>query len=93
MKNLITPTLAGLIGGLVLMTAPAAEAQTTTLIPLNGTWKYLDTGVDPGSTWTSQSFNDVAWKTGAAERLRDSSRSISCRRTLAQPRTEPSIAR
>jgi hypothetical protein len=30
-------------------------------------WKYLDTGVDPGTQWRLASFNDTAWKEGRAE--------------------------
>jgi hypothetical protein len=55
------------LAGFALASAPDAAAQTQTLIPLNGTWTYLDTGVDPGATWTSAGFNDATWKTGAAE--------------------------
>ena len=29
-------------------------------------WRYLDTGLDPGSTWTEPTFDDRTWKTGAA---------------------------
>lgn len=37
------------------------------LIPLGDTWNYLDTGVDPGATWTSAGFDDSTWLTGQAE--------------------------
>jgi hypothetical protein len=30
-------------------------------------WKYLDTGVDPGTTWKDAAFNDSQWLSGAAE--------------------------
>lgn len=37
------------------------------LIPFGDTWSYLDTGVDPGATWTQLGFDDAAWLSGAAE--------------------------
>jgi hypothetical protein len=67
MKNKFIPSLAGLVASLAWFAVPGALAQTTTLIPQNATWNYLDTGVDPGSTWTAAGFNDAAWKSGPAE--------------------------
>ena len=37
------------------------------LVPLGDTWNYLDTGVDPGTTWIDASFNDAAWLSAPAE--------------------------
>lgn len=37
------------------------------LVPLGDTWNYLDTGVDPGATWTTSGFDDSAWLSGPAE--------------------------
>ncbi len=37
-----------------------------TLVDVGSTWRYLDTGVDPGGGWTSPSFDDAAWALGAA---------------------------
>ena len=37
------------------------------LIPLGDTWNYLDTGVDPGASWTTAGFDDGGWLTGRAE--------------------------
>ncbi|MFT5408655.1 MAG: hypothetical protein ACI9NC_001365 [Verrucomicrobiales bacterium] len=37
------------------------------LMPFGDTWKYLDTGVDPGASWIDQGFDDSAWLDGAAE--------------------------
>ncbi len=37
------------------------------IVPLNSTWRYLATGVDPGATWTATNFNDAAWSTNNAE--------------------------
>jgi len=37
------------------------------LVPYGDTWSYLDTGVDPGATWTQLGFDDASWSSGAAE--------------------------
>ena len=37
-----------------------------TLLAAGTVWRYLDNGVDQGSAWRSNSFNDAAWKNGAA---------------------------
>ncbi len=37
------------------------------LVPFGDTWNYLDTGVDPGATWTDAGFDDSAWLAGAGE--------------------------
>ena len=31
------------------------------------TWRYRDTGVDPGASWNTLLYNDSAWLSGAAE--------------------------
>lgn len=41
--------------------------QASTLVPLGSTWRYRDTGIAPGSTWTSLSFDDSTWTQGAAQ--------------------------
>ena len=46
--------------------APAA-ADAVELIPLWGTWKYLDTGVAPAADWKMAAFNDSAWASGPAQ--------------------------
>lgn len=40
---------------------------TNTVIAMNGTWKYLDNGTDQGAGWTSRTFDDSGWASGAAE--------------------------
>ena len=39
----------------------------TSLVAAGSTWRYLDTGVAPAAAWTNQTFNDAAWKPGAAQ--------------------------
>jgi hypothetical protein len=36
-------------------------------IPFRSTWKYLDTGVDPGAAWSTAGFDDTAWPSGGAQ--------------------------
>ena len=36
------------------------------LIPAGSTWKYLDTGANPGGTWMQNNFADSAWPSGPA---------------------------
>ena len=36
-------------------------------VPLGDTWKYLDTGEDPGRSWIDASFDDSTWASGVAE--------------------------
>ena len=67
MKKSLLTSMTGLFAVIVLISATVAQSQTTTLIPLSGTWNYLDTGVDPGVSWTSLAFNDATWKNGPAE--------------------------
>lgn len=33
-------------------------------IPAGSSWRYLDSGVDPGTAWRSPAFDDSNWKTG-----------------------------
>ncbi len=46
---------------------PTPTPVTATLIPANSAWKYLDTGVNAGTTWKNTSYDDSNWKTGNSE--------------------------
>ena len=37
------------------------------LILRGSVWRYLDTGIDPGTAWVSLSFDDSSWASGPAE--------------------------
>ena len=37
------------------------------LVASNTTWRYLNTGVNPGSTWNDPGFSDAAWPVGTAK--------------------------
>ncbi len=43
------------------------DPGVTPLIEENASWKYLDTGIDPGASWTTSGFDDSAWAAGNAE--------------------------
>jgi tartrate-resistant acid phosphatase type 5 len=44
-----------------------SSTSSTTLVAAGSTWKYLDNGTDQGTAWRSTTFNDSAWKSGAAQ--------------------------
>ncbi len=37
------------------------------VVPAGSTWRYLDDGSFPGSSWTAAEFDDSAWRQGPAE--------------------------
>ncbi len=41
--------------------------EGTLLLARGSTWRYLDSGVDPGPGWEQPGFADTAWPSGAAE--------------------------
>lgn len=49
-----------------LVAAAAVDAQDT-LVPLGSSWRYLDNGTFPGSTWITNGFADGAWQQGPAQ--------------------------
>ncbi|MFP2905262.1 galactose oxidase-like domain-containing protein [Pyxidicoccus sp. 3LFB2] len=44
-----------------------SNVRREVLIPWNSTWKYLDTGVDPGTFWKTSGFDDGAWPSGMGQ--------------------------
>ena len=45
----------------------ASHLNSFTLVQTGAVWKYLDTGVEPPPGWTGLSFDNGAWKIGAAK--------------------------
>ncbi len=41
--------------------------SSSTVVPANSIWSYLDTGVNLGTAWTNLDFADAAWASGPAE--------------------------
>ncbi len=52
---------------LVWLAAFTAAADGATLVPAGSVWKYLDTGANLGTTWTSPLYDDSAWASGPAQ--------------------------
>jgi hypothetical protein len=46
---------------------PPPPPPSQTLVLTNANWRYLDTGVDPGTAWRGLGYNDSAWASGFAE--------------------------
>ncbi len=46
---------------------PTPVVTTSTLIPTNSNWKYIDDGTNQGTNWRSSIFNDSLWRSGTAE--------------------------
>jgi hypothetical protein len=44
--------------------ATLRPSSPVALVPATATWRYLDTGVNPGTSWRLASFNDAAWRSG-----------------------------
>ncbi len=49
----------------IVYSVPTPTAPAT-LIAAGASWRHLDNGVDQGSAWRSNSFNDASWKNGPA---------------------------
>ena len=59
-------------GGLSKTSAPVSimvtnVADASVLIANRSLWRYLDTGLDQGTSWRTSVFSDSSWKTGIAE--------------------------
>ncbi len=50
----------------VLWLGASASAQVNLIAP-GATWKYLDTGIDQGTSWRSSGFDDSTWSSGPGE--------------------------
>src|SRR5262245_58728865 len=47
--------------------ASGSAFSQTTLVPLGSSWRFLDNGVDQGTSWRTAGFDDSTWSAGAAE--------------------------
>src|SRR5882672_2984746 len=50
--------------GLILGGQPASAQEVTTLIQFTNIWKYNDTGIDLGTAWQTNDYDDSAWPSG-----------------------------
>ena len=57
------------LGGGISPEAKVFDGNTTSEILLRrgSAWRYLDNGTNAGTSWRSSTFNDILWKSGAAE--------------------------
>ncbi len=46
---------------------PPPPPPSQVLVLTNSTWRYLDTGVDPGTAWRGLGYDDTAWGSGNAQ--------------------------
>lgn len=53
--------------GLNVQPVLSANAYALELVPRGASWRYLDTGADPGPQWNSDAFVDSVWRTGLGE--------------------------
>jgi hypothetical protein len=51
---------------LLLFATVQLNAQVS-IVSWGSSWKYLDNGIFPGTSWNSISFNDASWSSGNAE--------------------------
>jgi hypothetical protein len=58
-----------LFGGAVNPASQSYSVSTTTdtIFGTGSTWRYRDTGIDLGSSWRSNSYNDTSWSSGVGE--------------------------
>ncbi len=49
------------------VTPAALVTNAVTLVATGAVWRYLDTGVDPGTAWQSPGFDDATWASGPAQ--------------------------
>lgn len=41
--------------------------SSSVAVPFQSSWRYLDSGVDPGPLWTQKDFDDSSWKQGEGQ--------------------------
>src|SRR5512137_634724 len=55
------------LAAVLIFLAPAAPAQGISLIPTGAVWKYLNPGLDPGTSWRAPNLDDRGWPSGPAQ--------------------------
>ena len=61
-QRLVLAALALLLG-----TISQTALADTAVVAAGSAWRYLDNGIDQGTSWRSPGFDDSSWKAGAAE--------------------------
>ncbi len=62
----MTDSLGSTLDSVPLTIYVTRDPVSTTFIPSNSVWKFLDTGVNQGTNWSQPGFNDTAWASGPA---------------------------
>jgi hypothetical protein len=57
----------GLADSAIATVSITVQSAPNSLVPAGSVWKYLDTGIDPGTAWIGLSFDDTSWAAGPAE--------------------------
>ena len=57
----------GQIDSLVATVSLDVQPGQNTLIAKGAVWRYLDTGIDPGTAWIDPFFDDASWLSGPAQ--------------------------
>lgn len=65
--RLLNPVGAEVTGPSDFYLLPVGTGAPATLIPGGSVWRYLDTGLDPGSSWRLPDYDDSGWSSGPAE--------------------------
>lgn len=52
---------------MLLVVSYVGQGATDTFIAANTKWKFLDSGIDQGTTWRANAFSDATWAAGNAE--------------------------
>src|SRR6185503_9223500 len=55
----------GCLSCILISSSPQLHAET--LVASGAVWKYLDTGVDPGTAWKEPAYDDTTWRVGPAQ--------------------------
>jgi hypothetical protein len=57
----------GQVDSAVAAVSIEVQPGSNSLVPRGSLWRYLDTGIDPGTAWISPSFDDSSWLVGQAQ--------------------------
>jgi len=68
LRSVVSATIRLLFAAGFIASTCLTQAQSNVpLVPMGAVWKYLDTGVDQGTTWIAPAFDDSGWASGPAQ--------------------------
>jgi hypothetical protein len=62
----LTDNNGGTLDSVPVSVSVTRELVTTTLIPSNSVWRFLDNGSNQGTNWAQLAYNETGWGTGPA---------------------------